>query len=547
MTARRTPFASLCIASLAMISLAPSSALATEYRADPSTFTAMIPMLRAGDTLSLAAGRYTRPLNITNVNGTATNPIVITGPASGEPAVFVADPGACCNTVELRNASYVTVQRLTIDGNHVSGVFGLSAKDGATNVVHHITVQDNHFRDHDGSQQTVAISTKAPTWGWIIRRNRITSPGTGMYLGNSDGTSPFIEGLIENNLIENAVGYCMQIKWQAPWPSVMGLPMGSTATIIRNNVFIKNDRPSPDGARPNVLVGGLPASGPGASNRYELYGNLFVHNSTAAEGLLQVSGRVSIHHNIFVDAAGHAILARDHDRPLVRAWIYDNTIYRTATGIRVGSAPEGIIVAGNAIFATTPIGGTPTTSRDNLTDSVANAATHVTAPSVTLGMMDFYPKSGQCQGAPVDHAPFAADLDFNRDFNGTSAVPFRFRGAYSGEGANPGWRLAADLRTTTTSPVTDAGVPSTDASAIADSGSVDPPATDAAPRVDSSAAGTDSAISTDAGPTPGAGAGCQCAVPTHTIKRAGFSRVSLAIGALAVAAARRRKRSRATR
>jgi uncharacterized Zn-binding protein involved in type VI secretion len=156
------------LGSLLVLSLASRAAHATEYRADPSTFTAILPMLRAGDTLTLASGRYTRPLNITNLNGTASSPIVISGPTSGDPAVFVGDPGACCNTIELRNSSYVTIQRLTIDGNHVDGVFGLSAKDGVANTVHHITVQDNTFTNHDGSQQTVAISTKTPTWGWII-------------------------------------------------------------------------------------------------------------------------------------------------------------------------------------------------------------------------------------------------------------------------------------------------------------------------------------------------------------------------------------------
>ncbi|MFO0558609.1 MAG: right-handed parallel beta-helix repeat-containing protein [Polyangiales bacterium] len=515
------------------LSLASRAAHATEYRADPSTFTAMLPMLRAGDTLALAAGRYTRPLNITNLNATAASPIVITGPASGDPAVFVADPGACCNTIELRNSSYVTIQRLTVDGNHVDGVFGLSAKDGMANNVHHITVQDNTFTNHDGSQQTVAISTKTPTWGWIIRRNRILSPGTGMYLGNSDGTSPFVEGIIENNLIENSIGYCMQIKWQAPWPAIMGLPSGSTATLIRHNVFIKNDRPSPDGARPNVLVGGFPASGNGSMNRYEIYGNLFVHNSTAAEGLLQASGRVSVHHNIFVDAAGHAILVANHDRPLLRAWIYDNTIYSTATGIRVGTAPEGIIVTGNAIFSNTAIAGTPTMMRENLTDSVANAAMHVTAPAVTLGSMDFYPKPGRCQGPANDHSTFAMDQDFNRDFNGTDATPFRFRGAYAGEGANSGWRLAADIKGTMSAPpIMDGGTAPADASVTpTDSGTI-------APSADSSLPAQD-ATSSDGGNTTPMPAGCACRAPSRAPSS---PRSMLALVALVCAAAAPRKR-----
>lgn len=538
----RTRLALSALAPIVALALARTDAHATEYRADPSTFTAMLPMLRAGDTLALAAGRYTRPLNVTGINGTAMSPIVITGPTSGEPAVFVADAAACCNTIELRNASYVTIQHLTVDGNHVDGVFGLSAKDGTSNTVHHITVQDNVFMNHDGSQQTVAISTKTPTWGWIIRRNRITSPGTGMYLGNSDGTSPFVEGIIENNLIENSIGYCMQIKWQAPWPSVMGLPTGSTATILRHNVFIKNDRASPDGARPNVLVGGLPASGAGAMNRYEIYGNLFVHNSTAAEGLLQASGRVSVHHNVFVDAAGHAILVRDHDRPLIRAWIYDNTIYSTATGIRVGTAPEGIIVTGNAIFSPAPIAGTPTMMRENLTDSVANAAMHVTNPSTALGMMDFYPKAGRCQGAANDHATFAMDQDFNRDFNGTDATPFRFRGAYAGEGANPGWALAAAIKGATSAPpLMDAGVPATDASAPpSDTGVI-------APSADAMIPARDAATTTDGGSSTPMPAGCACRAPSRAPSPSSARFAMHAAVALTLFSARRRAHHKSTR
>lgn len=544
----RTINASLGLATL--LTLVAHDAQATEYRADPSTFTAMLPMLRAGDSLVLAAGRYTRPLNVSNLNGTSLAPITITGPESGEAAVFVADPGACCNTIELRNSSYVTIRRLTVDGNHVSGVFGLSAKDGASNRVHHITVEDNLFQNHDGSQQTVAISTKTPTWGWIIRRNRILSAGTGMYLGNSDGSSPFVQGIIENNLIENPIGYCMQIKWQAPWPTVMDLPTAPTATILRDNVFIKNDRASPDGVRPNVLVGGLPASGAGAGNRYEIYRNLFVHNGAAGEGLLQASGRVSIHHNIFVDAAGHAILVRDHDRPLLRAWIYDNTIYGTAVGVRVGSAPEGIHLVANAIFSAMPVAGSPTSNTDNVTDSVANAAMHVNMPSLVLGTMDFYRKAGRLQGAASDHGRFNSDLDFDRDFNGDSASAFRHRGAYAGEGANPGWRLAAEIKRAISAPMGDAGAP-TDASVIEDSGTGAPVA-DAAPvpadsatdaPTDGSSNGSDAAAgsdASDAGTTAPMPAGCACTAPAHPRGRASTA-LSIAALALGFVGARRRR------
>jgi len=48
--------------------------------------------------------------------------------------------------------------------------------------VHHVHVEDCASINHDGSQQTSAISTKTPTWAWEIRRNVIRDAGTGMYL-----------------------------------------------------------------------------------------------------------------------------------------------------------------------------------------------------------------------------------------------------------------------------------------------------------------------------------------------------------------------------
>lgn len=431
-------------ASSALTSLA-SPAVATDYDADPSTYAAIVPTLQPGDTLRLAGGTYPDLLSISNLNGSEAAWIVITGPDSGSPAVFLADPGPCCNTVEIANSSYVAIRNLTIDGNGVDGAFGVSAKGGTANLVHHIAIEGCTFLHHDASQQNVAISTKAPTWGWTIRRNRIVGAGTGLYLGNSDGTCPFIGGLIELNLVQDTVGYNMQIKWQQPRPDIAGMPSDPVSTIIRHNVFIKTDRDSPDGDRPNVLVGGFPSTGAGSDDRYEIYGNLFYHNPR--ESLLQASGRVTIHDNIFVDTSSAAIRLQDHDLPLRQAHAYNNTIYAASTGISAGgTADQGIDLVGNLVFADTPISGSPTTQLENITDSTANAAQFVHAPSTTLGQMDFYPLAGKCQGAPLGLSSYAADADYAADFNGTSKGTFAFRGAYAGEGVNPGWQLDADIK-----------------------------------------------------------------------------------------------------
>jgi hypothetical protein len=146
-----------------------------------------------------------------------------------------------------------------------------------------------------------------------------------LYLGNSDGSAPFIAGIIERNLVVDPIGYCMKIKFQRPYGAVPGMPSGPNRTVIRDNVFIKriaqaswpkmSDGASRvSGARPNVLVAGFPGLGAGASDVYEIYKNFFAQNPE--ESLLQASGRVVVHDNIFVGGSGTAIQLQHHGAPL---------------------------------------------------------------------------------------------------------------------------------------------------------------------------------------------------------------------------------------
>lgn len=408
--------------------------------ADPSNYTSILASLKPGETLNLAPGTYTNGLNINNLNGSEAAGIIIAGPANGPAAVF--EGNACCNTVEIKNSSYVTVRSITIDGKGIPGVFGVSAKDGLNNTVHHVTIEDCTFTGQGGSQQTVAISTKTPTFGWVIRRNVIDGAGTGLYLGNSNYADPFVGGLIENNLVKHTIGYNMQIKNQNPWPDHPALPKADANTIIRDNVFIKNDQPSPDGVRPNLFVGAFPGAGTGSGGMVEVYGNLFVHN--VPEALMQATGRVSIHDNIFVDAGDMALNLRDHDGfPLKIAHVYNNTIYSAKRGVLFGNpAAENSSVAGNLIFADAGIEGMAGMMADNLIDMVANAAMYVASPSTQFGQMDFYPLEGKAEGNPIDLSAFSGESDYACDFNGMSKQNKTFRGAYAGAGMNPGWALA---------------------------------------------------------------------------------------------------------
>jgi MYXO-CTERM domain-containing protein len=430
---------------LSAILLTSNVAAAADIAADPANYLELLPTLKPGDTLVLAAGTYTGGLPISNLEGSDAAWITIRGPASGAPAIF--EGNGCCNTVELVNASYVAIENLTIDGKGIDGAFGVSAKNSSNNVVHHIRIEGNTFVGQNASQQNVAISTKTPTYGWIIRRNIIDGAGTGLYLGNSNYAEPFVGGVIEYNLVRNTIGYNMQIKNQNVWPMHPALTnVEDSRTIIRHNVFIKDDAPSPDGVRPNVFLGGPPPSGEGSSRLVEVYGNLFLHN--ANESLLQATGRVAIHDNIFVDASDIAIRLATHDGfPLIGANVYDNTFYLAKRAISLGSTSnEGDIVTGNLIFADVAFDGPFMGVGTNLVDTAANAANYVNKPSVVLGEMVFYPLPSKVETGPIGPDQHISHTDHACDFNGASKKMFTFRGAYAGAGTNPGWKLANERK-----------------------------------------------------------------------------------------------------
>ncbi|HEU4334813.1 MAG TPA: hypothetical protein VFT32_09990, partial [Candidatus Eisenbacteria bacterium] len=311
---RRAAGAALFLAALAGL---PRQGLATNYVADPSNYRTLINGLVAGDTLLLTAGDYTR-LTLQGLHGTPSAWITITGPTSGAPAVIGSE--SCCNTVQLYDCSYLAIKNLTIDGEGLD-VDGINSKGS---ISHDILIEGCRLIRFDNYQGTIGISTKEMVWNWTIRNNSIITPGTGMYLGNSAGDAPFINGVIEGNYIVNPIGYCLEVKHQLPYTAAPGMPAGPNRTIIRNNVFIKDGRPSEAGDRPNLLVGPFPTSGPGTEDLYEIYGNFLYNNPR--EALFQGSGRMTIHDNVFVAPGPDfaAIYLTDHNGALSYATVYNN-------------------------------------------------------------------------------------------------------------------------------------------------------------------------------------------------------------------------------
>ena len=383
---------------------------------DPSNYLALLPTLKPGDTLRLAPGTYDRPdappgLPLFDLHGTPHAPITITGPETGPRPVFVGR--ASHNTIRIANASHVVVRNLDVDGRNLGGD-GVNGQGPS----HDITLENLAIRGIGPVQGVVGISTNhAPAWRWTIRGCTIVGAGTGMYLGNSDGRNPFVAGVIERNVIRDTLGYNLQVKHQAPWPEVPGLPEGRTVTIIRDNVFAKAAHGATGAqARPNVLVGDVPPAGRGAANGYEIYRNRFFANPT--EALLQVEGNVAIHANVFVNDTGAAINVQPHNGRVRDILILGNTVVASGHGIAIrgGDPSYAQRVVGNAVFAAMPIAGG--VASDNVTGSRAEAVQHLASPLAVGVARDFRPKPGALEGAALDVRDYAGLAERDRDCAG---------------------------------------------------------------------------------------------------------------------------------
>lgn len=327
-------------------------ATAADYRAGPDDYRDYLGRLHQGDRLLLEPGDYYRGLPLHTLAGSATHPIVIEAVNPSVPPRFIARTGA--NTVSLVNVRHLVLRNLELDGRNVP-VDAVKA-EGHSRYADFITLEQLHIHDHATSQQNVGISTKCPALGWKVRNNRIERVGTGMYFGDSDGSDPFVAGIIESNRITATLGYNLQVKHQKVRPAEYA---GRHDTVIRYNVFSKQDaKPGPQ-SRPNVLLGHFPLSGEGSDDRYLVYGNRFLHNPS--EALLQAEGRVAVYDNVFVNGSGDAIHIQPHnDVPLDMA-IFSNTVLASATGIRIllkeGESRYAQRVVANVVSAATPIRG----------------------------------------------------------------------------------------------------------------------------------------------------------------------------------------------
>ena len=334
------------------------TAAAADYRAAAGNYREQLRRLQPGDRLLLEPGDYLQGLPLHHLSGQAGQPIVIEATNPAAPPRFVARLRA--NTVSLVDARHLVVRHLELDGRNLP-VDAVKA-EGHSRYADFITLEHLYIHDHAASQQNVAISTKCPAFGWVVRSNRIERVGTGMYFGDSDGSDPFVGGVIEGNRITHTLGYNLQIKHQKFRSSEYADRLVEVAnrhdTVIRYNVFSKQDAlPGPQ-ARPNVLLGHVPLTGPGSEDRYLVYGNLFLHNPS--EALLQAEGRVAVYDNVFINGSGDAIRIQPHNDIPRDMDIFSNTVLASGTGIQVhqaeGAAYRQRVVA-NVVAAVTPLRG----------------------------------------------------------------------------------------------------------------------------------------------------------------------------------------------
>ncbi len=420
---------------LVVIFFIPLTAHAQVHKANPSTYKSSLARLKSGDRLELAAGTYSGGLSLNGLRGTVDEPIVISGPAKGAPALFHARGGH--DTVEVFGCCHVVVRNLELDGKGLA-VNGVNARSSGGQV-HDITIENLIIKNHGTNQQIVGISTnQTATWNWTIRNNVIIGAGTGMYLGNSDGTNPFVNGLIEYNYIANTVGYNIQVKHQVGRPKISGMPTKGR-TLIRHNVFCKEKpgKGKSDGARPNLLVGHFPDSGDGSKDVYLVYGNFFYQNHSK-QPLFQGEGNIALYNNLFVNTLGNAVqIGRHNGRPkMIR--VFNNTVVAKGQGIRVGGGDSGYkqMVMGNAVYASGSISGSAVSN--NLSGSYEAAAKVLVRPHAPPGDLDLFPKAGALRGRPLSASDINAFQDWDKDFNGNKRNR-GIRGAYAGGGQNPGW------------------------------------------------------------------------------------------------------------
>jgi len=391
---------------------------AADYRADPNDYREQLLRLQPGDRLLLEPGDYRRGLPLHELSGRAGQPIIVEAVNPLTPPRFIARPGV--NTVSLVNVRYLVLRHLELDGRNLP-VDAVKA-EGHSRYADFITLEHLFIHDHAASQQNVGISTKCPALGWVVRNNRIQRVGTGMYFGDSDGSDPFVAGVIEGNHVSDTLGYNLQIKHQKARPADMLESGIRHDTLIRHNFFSKANTLAGPNSRPNVLVGHFPLTGVGSQDHYLIYANLFWQNPS--EALFQGEGNIAFYNNVLINWSGSAVHVQPHNDVPRQVDIFQNTVVARDEGIVLRNPESGQSypqrVVANLIFAARPLSSPGLVG--NLTGQYDTAARHLRKPFASLEELDLapHPILSATPGIPSGYPD--ADLDYTHQTRATGEI-----------------------------------------------------------------------------------------------------------------------------
>jgi len=181
----------------------PAAAGTANKSANPANVVAQLAALNAGDVLQLADGEYANLNLFLSRSGTAAQPIVIRGTSQAGTVIRDND---CC--LQIRNASHVTVENLTLQGSGVNsgtaassqGVLFHNGTPGQTN----ITLRNLVLNGVD-----MGIVAYAAVHGVLVYHCRLT------------GNNPWTQAEIETNATWNDDGVRLPGEGNCAWNNTL--------------------------------------------------------------------------------------------------------------------------------------------------------------------------------------------------------------------------------------------------------------------------------------------------------------------------------------
>lgn len=430
-----------------------SPSAAANYRAATSAALADLSgKLAAGDTLTVAPGRY--DVTSWTLSGLAGKPdkwIVI----RGEPGAAIRSASGCCNLVQIDNSSYLALQGLElgmaqdnpdIDGINVGGKYS-----------HHLRFENLKISGMTGNG--ISVFADSASFLELLRSEIGPVTGCGLYWGYP-GTNLVHDALIQGNYIHHCpsdasdpLNYGIQFKGWGYRARILDNVLHDVGGTTRSALIAYYGRKPLAGDRPedvNIVSGNILWN-----CRNE---GITVMSDAIVENNIVFSAVVGINLQTYGDESFDGTSAVEN------LAVRNNTVFRceeacialsgwpgagagvsltgnaaiqgSATAVAISGSPGTARVAGNAAFGKSSLAGTQIAR--GLADWVSAAA------GATVPELDFYPSASSSLKDIVDSQDCATT-----DFNGT-ARPIGGKcdaGAYeAGAGANPGWRPQAGFK-----------------------------------------------------------------------------------------------------